>query len=64
MTYERMRRATPVMIAAAQKVEHDEIATYGTLRTWANRLSKNDMAALFKDRLRCRLICALAEARS
>jgi len=26
------RRATPVMIASAQKVEHYEIASYGTLR--------------------------------
>ena len=26
------------LIAAAQKVEHYEIATYGTLRTWAERL--------------------------
>src|SRR5881227_1390793 len=29
-----------VMIASAQKVEHYEIATYGTLRTWANLLGK------------------------
>ena len=40
-----------VMIAAAQKVEHYEIATYGTLRTWATLLGKNDMAALLEDTL-------------
>jgi ferritin-like metal-binding protein YciE len=40
-----------VMIAAAQKVEHYEIATYGTLRTWANRLGKGDVAALFEETL-------------
>lgn len=30
------------LIAAAQKVEHYEIATYGTLRTWAEILDKSD----------------------
>ena len=40
-----------VMIAAAQKVEHYEIATYGTLRTWATLLGKNDIAALLEDTL-------------
>jgi len=40
-----------VMIAAAQKVEHYEIATYGTLRTWANRLGKREVAALFEETL-------------
>jgi len=40
-----------VMIAAAQKVEHYEIATYGTLRTWANLLGKTDVAALFEETL-------------
>jgi len=35
-----------VMIAAAQKVEHYEIASYGTIRTWANLLGKSDVAAL------------------
>jgi ferritin-like metal-binding protein YciE len=28
------------LIAAAQKVEHYEVATYGTLRTWAQQLGK------------------------
>jgi ferritin-like metal-binding protein YciE len=29
-----------VMIAAAQKVEHYEIASYGTVRTWASLLDE------------------------
>jgi hypothetical protein len=37
------------MIAAAQKVEHYEIAAYGTLRTWANLLGKSDAAAIFEE---------------
>ena len=40
-----------VMIASAQKVEHYEIASYGTLRTWANLLGKNEAAALFEETL-------------
>jgi ferritin-like metal-binding protein YciE len=40
-----------VMIAAAQKVEHYEIASYGTIRTWANLLGKHDVAALMEDTL-------------
>jgi ferritin-like metal-binding protein YciE len=40
-----------VMIAAAQKVEHYEIASYGTVRTWANLLGKSDIAALLEDTL-------------
>jgi ferritin-like metal-binding protein YciE len=40
-----------LMIAAAQKVEHYEIAAYGTVRTWANRLGKGDVAALLEDTL-------------
>jgi ferritin-like metal-binding protein YciE len=36
-----------VLIAMAQKVEHYEIATYGTLCTWADRLGyKNAKSAL------------------
>ena len=38
-----------VMIAAAQKVEHYEIASYGTIRTWANLLGKGDIAAVLED---------------
>jgi len=40
-----------LMIAAAQKVEHYEIAAYGTMRTWANLLGKHDVAALLEDTL-------------
>ena len=40
-----------LMIAAAQKVEHYEIATYGTLRVWANLLGKPEVATLFEDTL-------------
>jgi ferritin-like metal-binding protein YciE len=36
-----------VMIAAAQKVEHYEIASYGTARTWAHQLGKPEVAAFF-----------------
>jgi ferritin-like metal-binding protein YciE len=38
-----------VMIAAAQKVEHYEIAGYGTARTWATVLGKTDVAALLEE---------------
>ena len=40
-----------VLIAAAQKCEHYEIASYGTLRTWANVLGKTEIAALLADTL-------------
>jgi len=40
-----------LMIAAAQKVEHYEIATYGTLRTWANLLGKPEVAGLMEETL-------------
>jgi ferritin-like metal-binding protein YciE len=40
-----------VMIAAAQKVEHYEIASYGTIRTWANLLGKGEIAAILEDTL-------------
>jgi ferritin-like metal-binding protein YciE len=36
------------IIAAAQKVEHYEIASYGTLRTFAQTLGLNDAAALLE----------------
>jgi hypothetical protein len=38
-----------VIIGGAQKVEHYEIASYGTIRTWANLLGKTDVAALLED---------------
>ena len=40
-----------VMIASAQKVEHYEIATYGTLRTWATLLGNRDVASLLEETL-------------
>jgi ferritin-like metal-binding protein YciE len=39
------------IIAAAQKVEHYEIATYGTLRTWARRLGHERVAELLQETL-------------
>lgn len=40
-----------LIIAAAQKCEHYEIASYGTLRVWANLLGKSDVAALMEKTL-------------
>lgn len=40
-----------MMIAAAQKVEHYEIATYGTLSTWASTLGHEEVAALLEETL-------------
>jgi ferritin-like metal-binding protein YciE len=39
------------IIAAAQKVEHYEIATYGTLRTWADLLNQEEAARLLQETL-------------
>jgi ferritin-like metal-binding protein YciE len=39
------------LIAAAQKVEHYEIATYGTLRTYAETLGEQDAAKLLQETL-------------
>ena len=40
-----------VMIAAAQKVEHYEIATYGTLCTWAKALGYTNALKLLKQNI-------------
>ena len=40
-----------LMIAAAQKIEHYEIAAYGTLRVWANLLGHSDSASLLEETL-------------
>ena len=40
-----------VLIASAQKVEHYEMAAYGTLRTWASRLGSEDVAGLLEETL-------------
>jgi ferritin-like metal-binding protein YciE len=37
------------IIAAAQKVEHYEIATYGTLKAWAHTLGKHDAAQVLQE---------------
>jgi ferritin-like metal-binding protein YciE len=39
------------LICAAQKVEHYEIAAYGTLITWAHQLGKHDCADILKQTL-------------
>lgn len=39
------------IIAAAQKIEHYEIASYGTLAAWAKALGENDAAALLVESL-------------
>lgn len=36
------------LIAAAQKVEHYEIASYGSARTWAEELGHDEVAALLQ----------------
>ena len=40
-----------LIIAAAQKCEHYEICSYGTLRVWANLLNHNDVGSIFEDTL-------------
>lgn len=40
------------LIAAAQAVEHYEIARYGTLVAWARELGRSDCADLFEETLR------------
>jgi ferritin-like metal-binding protein YciE len=40
-----------LMIAAAQKIEHYEIAAYGTLRVWANLLGHSEASGLFEQTL-------------
>jgi ferritin-like metal-binding protein YciE len=39
------------LIAAAQAVEHYEIARYGTLVAWAKQFGRNDCAALLQQNL-------------
>jgi len=39
------------LIAAAQKVEHYEMATYGCLRSWANLLGENEASQLLQTTL-------------
>ncbi len=56
------------LIASAQKVEHYEIASYGTLATWAEELGHHDALALLKqslneEKMTDEALTALAEAR-
>jgi ferritin-like metal-binding protein YciE len=39
------------LISAAQRVEHYEIAAYGTLRTWANLLGQQEAVSLLEETL-------------
>ena len=39
------------LIAAAQAVEHYEMARYGTLIAWANHLGRHDCATLLQETL-------------
>lgn len=39
------------LIAAAQRVEHYEMAGYGTVRTWANQLGRRDDANILQQTL-------------
>jgi ferritin-like metal-binding protein YciE len=39
------------LISAAQAVEHDEIARYGTLIAWAKQLGRNDCANVLHESL-------------
>ncbi len=43
--------ADSAMICAAQKVEHYEIAGYGTVRAWAEELGLDDVAGLLRETL-------------
>ena len=40
-----------MLICAAQKVEHYEIATYGTLATWAKQLELEEVASILHETL-------------
>ncbi|HOO17609.1 MAG: ferritin-like domain-containing protein [Phycisphaerae bacterium] len=41
-----------LLVEAAQKIEHYEIATYGTLCTWAEELGYQDVVDVLKETLR------------
>ncbi len=53
MTKEGLKGATldAAMITSAQKVEHYEMATYGSLRTWARELGDDQAAKLLQQTL-------------
>lgn len=45
------RQSDAALIAAVQKIEHYEIATYGSLCSWANLLGEDDAADLLEETL-------------
>lgn len=47
--YKKSPTINAALIYAAQKVEHYEIASYGTLREWAQHLQKYEAADLISD---------------
>src|SRR5271154_2460689 len=49
--YKGMSALDAGLLAAAQAVEHYEIARYGTLKAWAEELGRNDAAELFEETL-------------
>jgi ferritin-like metal-binding protein YciE len=49
--YEGEAAIDAVLIAAAQKVEHYEIASYGTICAWAEQMGHSDALELFKQSL-------------
>ena len=46
-----LRSRRPGLIAAAQSVEHYEIAAYGSLKTWAEQLQEEKAAELLNESL-------------
>jgi ferritin-like metal-binding protein YciE len=40
-----------VLISVAQKIEHYEIATYGTICAWAESMNHNEALDLFRENL-------------
>ena len=46
-----MRKRDAALICAAQKVEHYEIASYGSLRTWAELLDEDEAVDLLQETL-------------
>jgi ferritin-like metal-binding protein YciE len=57
------------LIAAAQAVEHYEIARYGAMRSWADQLGRDDMAELLamtlaEEKETDELLTELAESRA
>ncbi len=49
--FKRTRSLDAGLVAEAQKVEHYEIASYGTLRTWAQTLGNQQAAQLLEQTL-------------